>query len=405
MAYNARVFQILIASPGDVAQERDIVSEVIHEWNYLNAREKGIILLPLRWETHSSPEMGDRPQGIINRQVVDQCDMVVGVFWTKLGTPTGLAASGTIEEIDQAAEKGKIIMLYFSRAVVNPDKLDLEEYKRVKEFKLRKYPEGLVESYDTLPEFRDKFTKQLAMKVRDLVNRDASDLPTKNVETNLALYLALNTGASPQILQDNATVQINKIICTNEQDIPDFKAEILTRNNEVSLIFGENKNYYRELIRYYVKQKEYLPFRLALHNPSKVGLHDLYLELFIQNSGDQLEIIENRDFLRKPDKFANSTVIFRDMSRLTNQLRISRQESKWEMTIEVPVIQGGRTILSENEFFLGAKQTVEAILQATVYSSNSSPFVLATRVWLTVQERQMTYQDILADLGESLPSS
>jgi len=55
MPYNARVFQILIASPGDVEQEREVVTEIIHEWNNLNAREKSLVLLPLRWETHSSP--------------------------------------------------------------------------------------------------------------------------------------------------------------------------------------------------------------------------------------------------------------------------------------------------------------------------------------------------------------
>jgi hypothetical protein len=129
MPYSARVFSILIASPGDVEQERKIVAEVIHEWNDLNAREKSLVLLPLRWETHSSPELGMRPQAVINRQVVDQCDMVVGVFWTRLGTPSGEAASGTVEEIERAGFAGKIIMLYFSNAKVDLETLDLEEFK------------------------------------------------------------------------------------------------------------------------------------------------------------------------------------------------------------------------------------------------------------------------------------
>ncbi|MGW6932811.1 hypothetical protein ACWGE0_22335 [Lentzea sp. NPDC054927] len=67
MPFDARVFQILIASPGDVQAERDTITEVIHEWNYLNSREKGIVLLPLRWETHAAPELNERPQVVINR--------------------------------------------------------------------------------------------------------------------------------------------------------------------------------------------------------------------------------------------------------------------------------------------------------------------------------------------------
>ncbi|MDX8033473.1 hypothetical protein SK803_24915 [Lentzea sp. BCCO 10_0856] len=65
MPFDARVFQILIASPGDVQAERDTITEVIHEWNYLNSREKSIVLLPLRWETHSAPELNERPQVVI----------------------------------------------------------------------------------------------------------------------------------------------------------------------------------------------------------------------------------------------------------------------------------------------------------------------------------------------------
>lgn len=54
-------------------------------------------------------------------QLVDKCDMAVGVFWTRLGTPTDLAASGTVEEIERLGQADKIVMLYFSRA-----KVDLE---------------------------------------------------------------------------------------------------------------------------------------------------------------------------------------------------------------------------------------------------------------------------------------
>jgi hypothetical protein len=52
MPFDARVLQILIASPGDVADERNLLSEVISEWNYVNARDRRVVLLPLRWETH-----------------------------------------------------------------------------------------------------------------------------------------------------------------------------------------------------------------------------------------------------------------------------------------------------------------------------------------------------------------
>jgi hypothetical protein len=73
MAYSARVFRILIASPSDVEEERDAVVSVIQAWNDLHSRSREIVLLPLRWETHTAPEFGTRPQEVINREIVDDC--------------------------------------------------------------------------------------------------------------------------------------------------------------------------------------------------------------------------------------------------------------------------------------------------------------------------------------------
>jgi len=114
MPYNSRAYSILIASPSDVEEEREIAVKVIREWNDLHSYSRGVVLLPLRWETHSAAEYGTRPQEVINRAIVDQCDLLVGIFWTRVGTPTGEAESGTLEEISRAAKAGKPIMLYFS---------------------------------------------------------------------------------------------------------------------------------------------------------------------------------------------------------------------------------------------------------------------------------------------------
>jgi len=95
MSYKATVFKVMIASPSDVASERNLIREILHEWNVINSDMRKIVLLPIAWETHSSPEMGDRPQAIINKQLKD-CDLLVGVFWARIGTATGEYPSGTV---------------------------------------------------------------------------------------------------------------------------------------------------------------------------------------------------------------------------------------------------------------------------------------------------------------------
>ncbi len=112
MPYDAKVYQVMIASPNDVDRERQIAAEIVLEWNIANSQRAGVVLLPASWETHAAPRMGDRPQAIINKQVLEASDLLIGVFWTRIGTPTGEAISGTVEEIEDHIKAGKPVMLY-----------------------------------------------------------------------------------------------------------------------------------------------------------------------------------------------------------------------------------------------------------------------------------------------------
>lgn len=179
MPYDSRTYRVLIASPSDVQEERELVVRVIQEWNDLYSYTRKVVLLPLRWETHTAPEYGTRPQEAVNRAIVDNCDLLVGVFWTRIGTPTGAADSGTLEEISRVAKAGKPIMLYFSKVGMDPDKIDLAQLQRLQAFKQETYPNALTESFKSQIEFRDKFAKQIELKVRDLQKADDLGQPSR----------------------------------------------------------------------------------------------------------------------------------------------------------------------------------------------------------------------------------
>jgi hypothetical protein len=165
MSYIAETFNVMIASPGDVASERAIVRDVIYEWNAVNSSSRKIVLLPIGWESHSSPEMGAPPQAIINKQIVENCDLLVGVFWTRIGTATDGYASGTVEELERHIDSGKPAMLYFSSQPVAMDTVDLEQVASVKKFKADCQRRGLYESYDSHADFRTKLYRHLQLKV------------------------------------------------------------------------------------------------------------------------------------------------------------------------------------------------------------------------------------------------
>jgi hypothetical protein len=165
MAYSANVINVMIASPTDVEKERDSIREIIHEWNAINAEDRNLVLMPLGWESHASPRMGDTAQGVINQQVLAHCDVLVACFWTRLGSPTEESPSGTVEEIKKHLEAGKPAMLYFSNTPAKPDSVNNEQYRALQNFRSECKKRGLVESYESMEEFREKFTRQLAQTV------------------------------------------------------------------------------------------------------------------------------------------------------------------------------------------------------------------------------------------------
>lgn len=165
MPYKANVFKVMIASPGDVAAERSLIREVLAEWNVIHSGLRNLVLLPVAWETHSSPQMGAEPQAIINKQVLKDCDLLVGVFWTRIGTPTEQYASGTVEEIEEHIKADKPAMLYFSSAPVHPDSVEPDQYASLKTFKGSCKPRGLVETYTDINDFKQKFYRQLQLKI------------------------------------------------------------------------------------------------------------------------------------------------------------------------------------------------------------------------------------------------
>ena len=102
---------------------------------------------------------------IINKQILRDSDLLIGMFWTRLGTPTGAAGSGTVEEIEEHLQAGKPAMLYFSTAPVRPDSVDDQQYSALHDFKDSVRQRGLVEEYESLTEFQAKLTRQLAQSI------------------------------------------------------------------------------------------------------------------------------------------------------------------------------------------------------------------------------------------------
>jgi hypothetical protein len=166
VSFMSETYHVLIASPSDLEEERRAATEAINDWNAQHAAAEATVLLPVKWETYASPETGVRPQDAINRQLVSGSDLLVGMFWTKLGTSTGVAESGTVEEIDQFASAGKPTMLYFSSRPVDPNKINLKQHKKLRQFKSETYKIALVGGFASTLELHSTLLRDLTNQVR-----------------------------------------------------------------------------------------------------------------------------------------------------------------------------------------------------------------------------------------------
>ena len=225
MSYDARVFNVMIASPSDVALEREIVREVIYDWNAVHSEEKSMVLLPVRWESHTSPEMGDRAQAIINRQTVDKCDLLVGIFGTRLGTDTGKYPSGTIEEIEDHIKSGRPAMVYFSNQLGDSGNFEAEQYTELMKWKEYYRSRGLCESYDNDTDFKDKFFRQLQIKVNQHEifqfqdERIDSDFRREESESNIPQL----SDTAKILLKEASQSDTGSILHCGSIDVPTFR--------------------------------------------------------------------------------------------------------------------------------------------------------------------------------------
>lgn len=166
--------RIFVASPSDVADERQLLESVVNELNLLWSEQLNITLDLIRWETHSFPSVSTDAQSVINEQIGDDFDIFVGILWTRFGTATPRAASGTLEEFERAYKRWKQdpnsirIMFYFKNSQISPDHLDGAQLTKVHEFRKTLPDNGVLYwTFDTPESFSTFLRIHLSRAVQD----------------------------------------------------------------------------------------------------------------------------------------------------------------------------------------------------------------------------------------------
>ena len=174
------VLSIFLAAPGDVSEECERLDRIVNDLNSSMARRTGVRLELMRWNRDASPTIANSPQDGINAQMPEY-DILIGILWHTIGTPTENHPSGTVEEYELAkarhAEHSESveIMFYFKTSPPRSLKdLDTSQYQGVLDFKARIGKEGVLYSeFQSIDEFSSKVQMDLSKYMLDRRTPDA----------------------------------------------------------------------------------------------------------------------------------------------------------------------------------------------------------------------------------------
>jgi hypothetical protein len=168
--------RVVVASPRDVQSERNSLVDVAAELNRGIAKDRAIHIEISRWEIDAAPGFHlEGPQGIIDSVLrIEDCDLLVGIFWKRFGTPTADAKSGTEHEFRKAYEAWKRdkrpqIMMYFNEKPYSPKtREEIEQWGQVLGFKSKFPKEGLSWSYNGKNEFEKLVRQHITQFIRHI---------------------------------------------------------------------------------------------------------------------------------------------------------------------------------------------------------------------------------------------
>lgn len=392
MSYESTVYRILIASPSDVDEEREVASRIIQDWNDLNSFSKKIVLLPVKWETHSSPSYGIRPQEAINKQIVDDCDLLIGFFWTKIGTPTGEDLSGTIEEIKRVSKAGKPVMLYFSKRGKDPSQIDITQLESLNKFKEEVYKIALVENYNSLVDFRDKITRQLEMKIRELQEHKESSKDLISFS-----FIDNHTG---KLNKKSIEIDVERVVF-DEKKVQDILKKDKRLTNK-----QWNFNYY---LVSYLNSKNNIPIVLGLENNFNRILGNVIAELKLKSSKEDSLVIqsvsssEESNIYHRLDELDLSKESETNIRKLFKNNLTQISSNVWEFSSKPFTLLPNKVKVLDSLILLYPKDSIKIDFNVKLFSENVLQTIDSNcELKINLKSRDLT-KDEITEIIEKIP--
>ena len=347
-------YRVFIASPSDLCEERQAISDVINELNLGFGQQNNIVLELVKWETHSAPGINSvHPQEIINVDIDDNYDLFIGLMWMKFGTKTKVAESGTEEEYKRAYTKFKDnpdslqILFYFK--TTPPDSLqdiDLNELAKVNQFKESIGEENVLYwNFTTIEKLQAYLRLHIPKRIGNLkdsqqtttiVKQDESYEVVVQHEEELGLFDYLEIAETKFELSTNSILNITGATEWIGEKMHERTEEITSINKTSNNYYQPNVNLLRRVFKLTAQAMNEYASRLNVENPIFYDNFEDGMKAFsgVVNIADDFFTDKNIDELIESKE---SIVFF--VTQINNTVELT--EGYYQSVLELPRIDKG----------------------------------------------------------------
>lgn len=170
-------YTVLLSAPGDAAHECGVADNELQKINRTHSGETGIEFYPTDWRRDSRADSGDEPQKLLNRQIVEDADIILAIFRERFGTPTSQYGSGTEEEIMLGLEMGKTVLVYFWEPGIGFVPKDAAQFSKISDLKKRLQDKTVYKSFVDDTKLRSLIRHDFTKLLFELEGRTISPKP------------------------------------------------------------------------------------------------------------------------------------------------------------------------------------------------------------------------------------
>lgn len=241
MPRNVTHLTIFMSSPKDVLAERDVLRKTVAQWNKVHSK-KYCIIFDVTGSEDATPGIDNEAQTVINKQLMAEFDIFVGIYWHRIGTPTGGAASGSVKEFDIALAKYKddqnsnSILIYFKTAQIPRYDINPQQIQGVDDLRKRLKNEGvLFGEFEQSSEFSEKLESALSRLADNFDIAETSDKTPKNVVAELPRRVAVTDSDRAE----EATRNEKRSLKYDDGGILDYEEMLSESTDQLGVILSE----------------------------------------------------------------------------------------------------------------------------------------------------------------------